>query len=68
MHIYIANICGDDSDEERDGEAGRWHQEVHRRRPLQPHARRHQRSRAAARILRHQSPCEKGNYFLHVIL
>ena len=55
-----ANICGDDADEERDGPAGDGHQEVHRRRPLLAHPRRHRRPRAAARVRRLQSSREKG--------
>lgn len=46
--ICAANITGDDKDEERDGQAGDGHQEVHRRRPLLAHPRRRQRPRAAA--------------------
>jgi hypothetical protein len=58
--VCAANTAGDDKDEERDGEAGDGHQEVHRRRPLLPHPRRRQRPRAATRVLRLQSPCKEG--------
>lgn len=60
IKFYAANITGDDTDEERDGQAGDWHQEVHWRRPLLTHPRRRQRPRAAARVLCLQSPCKKG--------
>jgi hypothetical protein len=40
--VCAANIIGDDTDEERDGQAGDGHQEVHRRRPLLAHPRRRQ--------------------------
>jgi hypothetical protein len=67
--VCAANTAGDDKDEERDGEAGDGHQEVHRRRPLLPHPRRRQRPRAATRVLRLQSPCKEGTLLaIYIVL
>lgn len=55
-----ANLCGDDTDEERVGEAGERHPAVHRRRPLLALPRRCWRHRTAARVVRQQSPGKKG--------